>query len=470
MFGLNEHSPGVTEERMAPDQYGQSVRTTVTYSGAAAPDTATSNTAARDAAVAYPAAPDAAVAEPAAPHAAVAEPAAAPTRAARWRFWAVAYALLILLTGTNLPTPLYRGYAERFGFSPLTLTLIFAAYAAVLIPSLLVAGPLADALGSRAVLIPAVALAALGSLGSLAFAVADGTAWLYAARVLQGLAIGAASGALTAALSALEPGRRRHRAALVSTAASMGGLGLGPLVAGLLGQYGPRSSFWPFVLEIVLLAPAMAVVATLPAPRSRTRWQPRRPQIPAHMRAVFAASAAPAFLAFAVIGLFLTLIPTYVATLAHSGNLFLAGAAVALMLAVSVLAQFAGYGRPARALQLGGLPLLAAGLALLALTRAFASLPLLLAAAAVAGGGQGLVFLGGLTAVNHHAPSERHADVLSTFYVVIYLGVSLPVVGVGFLATVVGLLPAVQWFAAVAALLSLAALAFLARPARAAGR
>jgi len=74
--------------------------------------------------------------------------------------------------------------------------------------------------------------------------------------------------------------------------------------------------------------------------------------------------------------------------------------------------------------------------------------------------GQGVVFLGGLTAVNHHAPAERHADVLSTFYVVIYLGVSLPVVGVGFLTTVIGLLPAVQWFAAV---LSLTALAFLSR-------
>jgi MFS family permease len=115
----------------------------------------------------------------------------------------VAYTLLILLTGTNLPTPLYHGYADRFGFSPLTVTLIFAAYAAVLIPSLLlVAGPLADAVGGRAVLIPAVALAALGSL---AFALAEGTAWLYVARVLQGVALGAASGALTAALSALEP-------------------------------------------------------------------------------------------------------------------------------------------------------------------------------------------------------------------------------------------------------------------------
>jgi MFS family permease len=431
---------------MTRDHYGLSTRTAITYSGSPAPD---------------PAATDPATTDPATRDRAATDPGGTAGRLARWRFWAVAYTLLILLTGTNLPTPLYHGYAERFGFSPLTVTLIFAAYAAVLIPSLLVAGPLADAVGGRAVLIPAVALAALGSL---AFALAEGTAWLYVARVLQGVALGAASGALTAALSALEPRGRRHRAALVSTAASMGGLGLGPLLAGLIAQYGPAPRVLPFIVEIILLGPAMAVVATLPAPRSRMPWQPRRPQIPAQMRAVFAASAAPAFLAFAVMGLFLTLIPTYVATLARSGNLLLAGAAVALMLACSVLAQFVGYGTPARTLQLRGLPLLAAGLALLALTRPIASLPLLLAAAAVAGAGQGLVFLGGLTAVNHHAPPERHADVISTFYVVIYLGVSLPVVGVGFLTTVVGLLPAVQWFATVAAVT--AALAFLALRAR----
>jgi MFS family permease len=453
MFASSEHVLcsnltniiGVTEERMAPDHYGPSTRTAFTYSGSPAPDRADTDPATRDPAATDPATPSTA---------------APPAPATRWRFWAVAYTLLILLTGTNLPTPLYHGYAQRFGFSPLTVTLIFAAYAAVLIPSLLVAGPLADAVGGRAVLIPAVTLAALGSL---AFALSEGTAWLYVARVLQGVALGAASGALTAALSALEPRGRRHRAALVSTAASMGGLGLGPLLAGLIAQYGPAPRVLPFIIEIVLLGPAMAVVATLPAPRSRMQWRPRRPQIPAHMRTVFAASAAPAFLAFAVMGLFLTLIPTYVATLAHSGNLLLAGGAVTLMLACSVLAQFAGYRTPARTLQLRGLPLLAVGLALLALTRAVASLPLLLAAAAAAGAGQGLVFLGGLTAVNHHAPAERHADVLSTFYVVIYLGVSLPVVGVGFLTTVIGLLPAVQWFAAVAAVLSLAALAFLFR-------
>jgi MFS family permease len=87
---------------------------------------------------------------------------------------------------------LYAGYERSFGFSPLTVTLVFAVYVAALIPSLLVAGPLSDAVGRRRTLIPAVALALAGSV---IFALAAGTAWLFAARIVQGVAVGTASGA-----------------------------------------------------------------------------------------------------------------------------------------------------------------------------------------------------------------------------------------------------------------------------------
>jgi predicted MFS family arabinose efflux permease len=387
-------------------------------------------------------------------------PEAAPKRARGWRFWATAYTLLILLTGTNLPTPLYRGYEQRFGFSPLVVTLIFAAYVAVLIPSLLVAGPLSDAIGRRRVLLPAVAVAALGSL---TFALAADMGWLFAARVLQGLAVGAASGPLTATLTELEPTRNHRKAALVSTVASVCGLGFGPVLAGLLAQYAPAPHVLPFVVEIALLLPAAATIAVLPDPQPATRWRPRRPEIPTAMRAVFATSGTAIFLAFAVIGLFLALIPTYVAALANSANLLLGGGAVALMLACSAIAQLVSYGRPARSLQCVGLPLLAAGLGLLALAGTLSSLVLLLGATALAGIGQGLVFLGGLTAVNSAAPAARRAEVLSSFYVIVYCGVGLPVIGVGFLATDIGLIAAVRYFAGVVAVLCLVVLLALSR-------
>ena len=322
----------------------------------------------------------------------------------------------------------------------------------MLIPSLLVAGPLSDAIGRRRVLLPAIGFAALGSLG---FALAAGTGWLFAARVLQGLALGAASGPLTAALTELEPTGNRRKAALVAAVASMIGLGLGPLLAGLLAQYAPAPHVLPFAVEIVLLVPAAAAVGTLPAIGSKTRWRPRRPEIPVAMRSVFATSGMASFLAFSVVGLFLALIPTYVAGLSGSNNLFLGGAAAALMLLCSALAQLVGYGKPARTLEFLGLPLLASGLVLLALAGGLSSLTLLLLATVIAGIGQGLGFLGGFTAVNQAAPAGHHAGVLSSFYVIIYLGVGVPVIGLGFLATVTGLLVAVQYFAGIVAVLCL---------------
>lgn len=307
-------------------------------------------------------------------------------------------------------------------------------------------------------------------IGSLVFALAPSTPWLFAARALQGLAVGAASAPLTAALSELEPTGNRRKAALVSTVASVGGLGLGPLLGGLLAQYAPAPHVLPFVLEIVLLVPAAALITMLPETTARTRWRPRRPEIPAGMKGDFATSGTASFLAFAVIGLFLTLVPTYVGRLSGSENLLLSGAAVALLLVCSAVAQLAGYGRRARTLELLGLPLLSAGLVLLAVaglsSSARFSSALLLAATLIAGTGHGLAFLGGLTTINKSAPVGRHAESLATFYVIVYLGVGLPTVGVGFVATAAGLLAAVQSFAYVVAVLCLLVLLVLTARAR----
>lgn len=382
----------------------------------------------------------------------------APGAGRRWPFWAVAYTLFVLLTGTNLPTPLYRGYAHVFVYSPLVTTLIFAIYVAVLVPSLLVTGPLSDAMGRRRVLLPSLLLAIAGSLG---FAFASGTAWLFAARVLQGLVVGAASGALTAALSELEPTGDRRRAALAATAVSLGGLGAGPLVAGALAEYGPEPYVTPFALEVVLLLLAMIFMAVLPEKGTRTKWRPRRPSIPPSMRQAFAVSGSANFLAFSVIGLFLSLVPAYVMRLLATSNLAIAGGTVTLMLACSVVAQIGGYGRSPLRLQIAGLGLLAIGLGLLAVSGQVSSLPLLIAASALAGIGHGLTFLGGLIEINHLAPANHHAEVVSGFYVIVYLGVGVPVIGVGLLATTVGSLAAVQIFAAFIVPLCLVALAFL---------
>jgi MFS family permease len=118
---------------------------------------------------------------------------------------------LVLMAGANLATPLYALYAARFHFSSLVLTTVFATYAAVLVPALILFGRLSDRFGRRPVILAGLAVAAIG-LGL--FAAASGTAWLYAARIVQGLAVGMVGGPATAALVELDPNGDRRRAAL----------------------------------------------------------------------------------------------------------------------------------------------------------------------------------------------------------------------------------------------------------------
>ena len=360
-------------------------------------------------------------------------------------FWLAAATYLVLLAGTNIPTPLYGHYASAFGFGPATLTAIFAVYVAALVPSLLFVGPLSDAIGRRTVLLPAIGL---GIVGGALFVAAQGAAWLYAARLVQGLALGAASGPVTALIVEREPNADRRRAAMVAAVAAVAGVGSGPLLGGLLAQYLPAPTVLPYLVEITLLVCAGVATALLPDPTNRLPYRPRRPSIPEGIGATFAVSGATSFVTWAVTAIFLTLVPSYAAALTHSANLALEGVIVAVLFAASALTQRFTFGKNPLALQRIGLAALVAGVGLLCWAGVAGSVWLLLAASVVAGTGQGMAFLGAMTEINAVAPPERHAEVLSSFYVVTYLGTGIPVLGVGFLATAIGLLSAVEWFSA----------------------
>src|SRR5579871_1371903 len=130
-----------------------------------------------------------------------------------WLVW------LVLMAGANLATPLYHVYAARFRFSPAVLTAIFATYALVLVPALVLFGRLSDRFGRRPVVAAGLATACVGLA---LFAAAEDAAWLFAARAVQGLAVGMISGPATAALVELDPHGNRRRAALGAGLAQAG--------------------------------------------------------------------------------------------------------------------------------------------------------------------------------------------------------------------------------------------------------
>ncbi len=354
-------------------------------------------------------------------------------------FVAVAYAFLIVMAGTTLPTPLYALYRARFGFSELMVTVIFATYAAGVIVALLLFGRLSDDIGRRRALLPGLVLS---GLSAVAFLLAHGLALLLVGRLLSGLSAGIFTGTATAALIDLAPSGAQGRATLVATMVNMGGLGLGPLLAGLLVQWGPwplRLTFW---VDLALVAVALAGVLAVPESPMRDRRLRIRPQalgVPPQVRGVFVEAALAGFAGFAVLGMFTAVSPAFLAGLLHQHSHVLLGVVVFAVFAASTVGQLALARVPGAA----ALPLGSAGLVIGALVVAASllasSLGLLVAGGIVAGLGQGLSFRAGLTAINAQAPEDQRASVASSFFVIAYVALSIPVIGVGVLTQTAGL-------------------------------
>jgi MFS family permease len=348
-------------------------------------------------------------------------------------------------------------YQHRFGFSSALLTVIFATYAIVLAPSLLVFGQLSDRLGRRVVILGGLALSVVALV---LFAFAQGIAWLFAARAVQGLAVGAISGTATAALVEFEPAGDRRRAALPSGIAQAGGSGTGVLAAGVLTEWAPAPRMLCYLVWLGLTVVCAAGILRIPEPvRRRSEWRMQRPSVPASIRTAFARTSLTAAALWAVAALYLSIVPSYVRKLLSTHNLALVGVLSALVLIASCAGQLLTL-RPAlnnRIAQAAGLVLLAAGLVLLVIAFPAHSLALVVASASLAGLGHGLGFLAAQTEINELAPQNRRGEVTSAFATCIYAGVAAAVIGAGLLTLRLSLFAAVSGLAVGVAVLALLA-------------
>src|SRR3984885_1530981 len=135
-------------------------------------------------------------------------------------FWILAVLFMMLFFASAAASPLYPVYEARFHFSPTTLTAVFAVYVLVLLVTLLIFGSVSDYLGRLPVILAALVLSVAACV---VFLMAHGVGALYAARCLQGLATGLASGPIGAALIDTQP-TGSQRASLVASAFSAAGL------------------------------------------------------------------------------------------------------------------------------------------------------------------------------------------------------------------------------------------------------
>ncbi|MGH3626143.1 MAG: MFS transporter, partial [Acidimicrobiales bacterium] len=338
------------------------------------------------------------------------------------------------------PSPLYPVYQAEFKFSEITLTVIFAVYVFALIMSLLTVGRLSDYVGRRIVLAGALLVEA----GAMAvFVAADGVGWLVWARIVQGLATGAALGVLGAYLLDLQPSDGSRLGSLLNSVAATFGLGLGAIVTGVFVQYAPHPTRLIFALLMALFV--LLLLATILLPETVTRMSGAvaalRPEIavPTRARRAFVGAVPTMVSTWALGGLILSVGGSLLGTVFGQANYAVIGLVIGLFpVSAAVAATVAGDLSPPAMARLGS-AVLAAGSGLFLLALGSSSITLLVAASIVAGAGFGAGFLGSFRAVSQLAEAHERAALLSAVFVVSYLAFSLPALVAGVLITHIGL-------------------------------
>jgi MFS family permease len=373
--------------------------------------------------------------------------AAARENAPRTAFWLVAALFAVIMVGTTLPTSLYVLYQRTWHFSSGIVTLIYAVYAAGVLCALLLAGHASDQVGRRPVLLGA---AATSLLSTVVFIAAPALGWLFPARVLSGFSAGLVTGTGTATLADLGGRSGARKASMVATGVNLGGLGLGPLLAGLFAQYLPNPTVLVFEIYLIPVTAAAAGLLLVPETVSaRGRFAPRFAGfgIPEDARSRFFAAGLAVFAAFSLLGLFSALAPTFMQSVLHQHNLAVNGAVVTLMFACATVTQLLLAPRAPSANMRLGLAAFPVGLALIVIALQQASLGILLAGTVVGGSAVGAAFIGSLRLASQLAPPDRRGQVTSTYFVFGYVGLTIPVIAVGFSSEHIGILGAVFWCA-----------------------
>jgi hypothetical protein len=336
-----------------------------------------------------------------------------------------------LLAASAAPTPLYATYAQEWGFTPVTTTIIFGVYAVAVLASLLTLGRLSDYVGRRPVLLAALAVQ-VASL--VVFTTASGVSGLLAARIIQGLATGAALGAIGAGMLDVD----RERGALANALSPGLGTGTGALASALFVRYLPAPAHLVYLALIAVLVLQAAGVALLreTVTRSPLPASALVPDVglPRSVRGLILAAAPVMFAVWALGGLYAALGPALVRALTGSPSEVLGGMSLTALTVTAVSSVYLLRNVAARTVMLAAILALVAGVAITLAALAAGSVPLFFIGTAVSGVGFGSGFQGGIRIVVPQAAPHERAGVLSLLFTISYLGLGVPAVGAGLLA------------------------------------
>ena len=354
----------------------------------------------------------------------------APRLTGRPALYLLASLIVSLLAASSAPTPLYAIYQERWGFSPITTTIVFGVYALAVLAALLTLGRLSDHLGRRPVLLAALAAQVLALA---VFTTADGVPALLTARVIQGVSTGAALGAIGAGMLDIDRGRGTF-----ANAVSPGlGNGAGALVSALLVRYLPAPTHLIYlaligVFGVQALGVALMRETVTPKPGARASLVPEI-HLPRALRGPVLTAAPVLFAVWALAGLYGALGPALVRTLTGSSGLILGSASLTVLAGTAVLAIVVLHHAAARTVMLTGILALISGVGVTLAALDVRSVSLFFAGTAISGIGFGSGFQGGIRHVVPRAAAHERSGVLSVLYTVSYLGMGLPAVIAGYL-------------------------------------
>jgi MFS family permease len=378
-------------------------------------------------------------------------------------FIAVTLAFMINMIGTTLPTAIYRCYQQQYGFTPTVITVIYACYAIGVIGALLVVGNWSDQLGRRRMLLSGLCASAASAV---TFLLSHGVWGLMLGRLLSGISAGIFTGTATVAVIELAPAAWRRQATLAATASNMLGLGCGPLLSGVLVELLPWPMRLPYAVHLLMVG--VAVLGVLSAPETaklpdRVKLGFQRISLPPEVRSAFVPAAMAGFAGFVVVGFFAAVAPQLIGVVLgyHSGIVI--GMIVFLLFGCSAFGQTVQAKIAANWRQPIGCVGLIAGLLGVALCVPYRSLDALIIGTILAGIGQGISFRAGLGDIAAKSPSHRRAEVTSSFFVVLYVAISLPVIGLGIAIQVAGIQRATLIFAGLTIVLVFIALLLLLR-------
>jgi MFS family permease len=359
---------------------------------------------------------------------------------------------LLVAASSSAATPLYRLYQQSMHLTPFWITVVFAVYVASLLVALLTVGGLSDYVGRRPVILAALLL---NAAAMILFAEARDVGQLILARAIQGLSVGTGTTALGAAILDTD----RARGPLLNSVTAFLGLTAGSLGTAALIAFAPDPLHMVYQVLLGLTVLMIALLWVMPESISRKAGAlaSLRPHVsvPRQSRSILVRLTPANIASWALGGLYLSLMPTVVATAMGVASPWVGGVVVSALMLTAAIAVATFRHWPARRLILTGTSTLSLGVAVSMFGMHAQQVAALLAGTVIAGAGFGSTFSGTLRALLPTAEPHQRAGLLSAFYVQSYLAFSLPAVAAGLSVPLIGLSAAAYLYGAAIILLAL---------------